>query len=274
MGAWWLVTKPAQAKRGPSDAAGIAGWWPYDKEGVTYENQKRPTMNSRWNFPAAAATRALPESAVACFAAQMDPTLNELEDIKTAVSEAVTNAIVHAYPDTIGRVVVRGAHLPGQRAGDHCQDRGRGIADVEQARQPMFTTGGEERSGMGFTIMESFMDRLSGALGAGAGHHGGAAQAAGPRVKSGEMSAAMELLRAAQEGDQGCLRAGGDRKQRPDLECGAPLLRPGRGPGGSVSAGVSWISEGDPGVRLLPTAPAFPPYAVPKIAGEIRRFRG
>ena len=89
-------------------------------------------------FPSRSSNEGFARAAVSCFAAQMDPTLNELEDIKTAVSEAVTNAIVHAYPDSIGV----------------------GIADVEKAMQPMFTTGGEERSGMGFTIMESFMDRL------------------------------------------------------------------------------------------------------------------
>ena len=111
-------------------------------------------------FPSRSSNEGFARSAVACFAAQMDPTLNELEDIKTAVSEAVTNAIVHAYPDTIGRVVVKGRICQDNVLEITVKDRGRGIADVEQARQPMFTTGGEERSGMGFTIMESFMDTL------------------------------------------------------------------------------------------------------------------
>ncbi|MCI8803660.1 MAG: anti-sigma F factor [Oscillibacter sp.] len=100
-------------------------------------------------------------SAAACFAAQMDPTLNELEDIKTAVSEAVTNAIVHGYPDTVGQVVVKLRIWPDNVLELTVRDHGRGIPDVEKARQPMFTTGGEERSGMGFTIMESFMDRVT-----------------------------------------------------------------------------------------------------------------
>ena len=100
-------------------------------------------------------------AAVACFAAQMDPTLNELEDIKTAVSEAVTNAIVHAYPDAIGKVAVRARICPGNVLELTVKDHGRGIADVEKAREPLYTTGGEERSGMGFTIMESFMDKLT-----------------------------------------------------------------------------------------------------------------
>ena len=111
-------------------------------------------------FPSRSSNEAFARSAAACFAAQMDPTLNELEDIKTAVSEAVTNAIVHAYPDTIGRVQLKGRVCAGNVLELTVRDYGRGIPDVDKARQPMFTTGGEERSGMGFTIMESFMDSL------------------------------------------------------------------------------------------------------------------
>ncbi len=99
--------------------------------------------------------------AVACFAAQLDPTLEELGDIKTAVSEAVTNAIVHAYPDSLGRVAVKARILEDNVLEISVRDWGKGIADVEKAREPLFTTGGEERSGMGFTIMESFMDKLT-----------------------------------------------------------------------------------------------------------------
>lgn len=112
-------------------------------------------------FPSRSSNEGFARSAVACFAAQMDPTLNELEDIKTAVSEAVTNAIVHAYPDAIGKVMVKVRICPGNVLELTVKDRGRGIPDVDKARQPMFTTGGEERSGMGFTIMESFMDKLT-----------------------------------------------------------------------------------------------------------------
>ena len=111
-------------------------------------------------FPSQSSNEGFIRSAVACFAAQMDPTLNELEDIKTAVSEAATNAIVHAYPDRIGKVTVKVRICTGQGLEITVRDYGRGIPDVEKARQPMFTTGGEERSGMGFTIMESFMDSL------------------------------------------------------------------------------------------------------------------
>ena len=96
----------------------------------------------------------------AAFAAQLDPTLEELGDIKTAVSEAVTNCTVHAYPDNIGRVLLRLRIMQGGRLEIVVKDWGRGIEDVKRAREPLFTTGGAERSGMGFTIMESFMDKL------------------------------------------------------------------------------------------------------------------
>ena len=112
-------------------------------------------------FPSRSANEGFARAAAACFAAQMDPTLNELEDIKTAVSEAVTTAIVHAYPEAIGQVQVKLRICPDNVLEISVRDHGRGIPDVEKARQPMFTTGGEERSGMGFTIMESFMDRLT-----------------------------------------------------------------------------------------------------------------
>ena len=99
-------------------------------------------------------------AALAAFLVQLDPTVPQLADIKTAVSEAVTNAVVHAYPDVLGTVQVRVRILPDERLEIAVKDHGVGIADVAQARTPMYTTGGEERSGMGFTIMESFMDTL------------------------------------------------------------------------------------------------------------------
>ena len=99
--------------------------------------------------------------AAAGFAAQLDPTLDELGDIKTAVSEAVTNAIVHGYPDQLGKIVMKLKLLENNTIEITVRDWGKGIEDIQQARQPLFTTGGEERSGMRFTIMESFMDRLT-----------------------------------------------------------------------------------------------------------------
>jgi stage II sporulation protein AB (anti-sigma F factor) len=111
-------------------------------------------------FPSKSCNEGFARSAVACFAAQLDPTLEELGDIRTAVSEAVTNAIVHAYPNELGMVTLRCRILKGQILDIVIKDKGVGIPDVEQARKPMFTTGGNERSGMGFTIMESFMTNL------------------------------------------------------------------------------------------------------------------
>lgn len=108
-------------------------------------------------FPSKSCNEAFARSAVACFAAQMDPTLEELGDIRTAVSEAVTNCIVHAYPKELGMILLRCRILKDNVLDIVVKDRGVGIADVEQARRPMYTTGGAERSGMGFTIMESFM---------------------------------------------------------------------------------------------------------------------
>ena len=111
-------------------------------------------------FPAKSANEAFARAAVACFAAQLDPTLEELGDIKTAVSEAVTNCIVHAYTNEIGRISLR-AKITGDNALEIVvRDWGKGIEDVAKAREPMFTTGGDDRSGMGFTIMDSFMDKL------------------------------------------------------------------------------------------------------------------
>ena len=111
-------------------------------------------------FPSKSVNESFARSAVACFAAQLDPTMDELGDIKTAVSEAVTNCIVHAYPDEIGMITLKARLLPGNVLDLVIKDKGRGIENVEEARKPMYTTGGAERSGMGFTIMESFMHEL------------------------------------------------------------------------------------------------------------------
>ena len=111
-------------------------------------------------FPSKSANEAFARSAVACFAAQLDPTIDELGDVKTAISEAVTNCIVHAYPDQMGNIMVRCRILKDNILDIVVKDKGIGIPDVDQARRPSFTTGGSDRSGMGFTIMESFMNSL------------------------------------------------------------------------------------------------------------------
>lgn len=108
-------------------------------------------------FPSKSTNEGFARSAVACFASQMDPTLEELGDIRTAVSEAVTNCIVHAYPEGFGIITLRCRILKDNILDIVIKDKGVGIQDLDQARRPAFTTGGADRSGMGFTIMESFM---------------------------------------------------------------------------------------------------------------------
>ena len=99
--------------------------------------------------------------AVASFIAQLDPTVNELSDIKTAVSEAVTNSVIHAYINSIGIIEINVRIFENRLIEVSVSDKGKGIEDISLARQPLFTTGSsEERSGMGFTVMESFMDSL------------------------------------------------------------------------------------------------------------------
>lgn len=111
-------------------------------------------------FPSKSTNEAFARSAVSCFAAQMDPTIEELGDIRTAVSEAVTNAIVHGYPDEMGMISLRCRILKDNVLDIVVKDKGVGIPDIAQARTPLYTTGGSDRSGMGFTIMESFMSDL------------------------------------------------------------------------------------------------------------------
>ena len=112
-------------------------------------------------FPSKSTNESFARSAVACFAAQLDPTMEELGDIRTAVSEAVTNCIVHAYPNGLGIISLRCRILKDNTLDIVIKDKGVGIENLEQARKPMFTTGGADRSGMGFTIMESFMTSFS-----------------------------------------------------------------------------------------------------------------
>ena len=112
-------------------------------------------------FPSQSRNEGFARAAVAAFAAQLDPNLDELGDIKTAVSEAVTNCIVHAYPDAIGPVTLSIAVYPERLVKITVTDKGIGIPDVEKAMEPLFTTGNpEERSGLGFAVMQSFMDKV------------------------------------------------------------------------------------------------------------------
>ena len=111
-------------------------------------------------FPSKSSNEAFARAAIACFAAQLDPTLDELGDIKTAVSEAVTNCIVHAYPTSVGEIYIWVGLFDDGLVRIRIRDRGCGIIDVRQAMEPLFTTLGGERAGLGFAVMESFMDKV------------------------------------------------------------------------------------------------------------------
>ena len=99
--------------------------------------------------------------AVAAFVAQLDPTIEELNDIRTCVSEAVTNCIVHAYKEALGKIYITVSLSDNAVVTVKIRDKGCGIADVKQAMEPLFTTGGDERAGLGFAVMESFSDKVS-----------------------------------------------------------------------------------------------------------------
>ncbi len=121
---------------------------------------KRPSNEMKLTFPSRSANEAFARSAVASFLSQLDPAVDELADLRTAVSEAVTNCIVHAYRDTIGSITIRMRLYDDGRTVIKISDRGCGIPDVSQAMEPLYTTGGDDRSGLGFSVMESFTDHL------------------------------------------------------------------------------------------------------------------
>ena len=121
---------------------------------------RKPINEMRLVIPSRSANESFARSAVAAFIAQLDPAVDELADIRTAVSEAVTNCIVHAYPDDIGDIILTVRLFADGKVTIRIKDKGCGIENVPQALEPLFTTGGEERSGLGFSVMESFTDRL------------------------------------------------------------------------------------------------------------------
>lgn len=120
----------------------------------------KPQNEMKLVFPSKSANEGFARAAVAAFVSQLDPAVDELADIRTAVSEAVTNCIVHAYKDAIGDIHLQARLYEDGRVVIKVRDKGCGIEDVEQAMEPLFTTGGEERSGLGFSVMESFTDKL------------------------------------------------------------------------------------------------------------------
>ena len=117
-------------------------------------NQMKLTLESR------SVNESFARVAVSAFAAQQDPTVEEISDIKTAVSEAGTNCIVHAYPETVGEIYIWVGLYENGMVRVRIRDKGCGILDVKQAMEPLFTTLGGERAGLGFAVMESFMDKV------------------------------------------------------------------------------------------------------------------
>ncbi len=111
-------------------------------------------------LPSRSYNEAFARSVVSSFVLQLDPTLDELSDIKTAVSEAVTNCIVHAYKDCIGKIYISAEIFSDNSVQVKIRDTGCGIPNVDEAMEPLFTTGGEDRAGLGFAVMQSFMDTL------------------------------------------------------------------------------------------------------------------
>ena len=118
-------------------------------------NEFRMTVDSR------SVNESFSRATVAAFAAQLDPTLEEINDIKTAVSEAVTNCIVHGYKNEVGKIYITVKIHNDNRVIITIRDKGCGISDIKKAREPLFTTLGGDRAGLGFSVMESFTDKLT-----------------------------------------------------------------------------------------------------------------
>lgn len=121
---------------------------------MKYVNEMKLQIESR------SVNEAFARAAVAAFAAQLDPNIEEISDIKTAVSEAVTNCIVHAYPENVGKVYITASICENRLFKVKIRDKGCGIENIKQAMEPLFTTSGGERAGLGFAVMESFCDRI------------------------------------------------------------------------------------------------------------------
>ena len=125
-----------------------------------FDKRNQPINNFEMHFPARSENEGFARQAVSAFLLILDPIISDLEDVKTAVSEAVTNSIVHGYDGENGEIIIK-ADLYEEGIRISVQDFGKGIKDIEKAREPMYTTSNrEERSGLGFTVMETFMDSV------------------------------------------------------------------------------------------------------------------
>ena len=113
------------------------------------------------NMMACSANESFARAAISAFALQLDPTIEDISDIKTAVSEAVTNCIVHAYKEKSGKIYITAEICDNFSIKIKIKDRGCGIEDIDKAMQPLFSSIGDERAGLGFSVMQSFMDKIS-----------------------------------------------------------------------------------------------------------------
>ncbi|MGN0551268.1 MAG: anti-sigma F factor [Acutalibacteraceae bacterium] len=120
----------------------------------------KPINEMKLSFVSKSTNESFARSAVSAFILQLDPTISEMADIKTAVSEAVTNCIVHAYKDSQGIIYITAQIFDGRKLVVKVRDKGCGIEDIKKAMEPLFTTGGDERAGLGFAVMQSFTDKL------------------------------------------------------------------------------------------------------------------
>ena len=129
----------------------------------------KPLNKFTIKFPSKSNNESFARTVVSAFAAQLDPTIEEISDIKTAVSEAVTNCIVHAYKNTVGEIYITCEQYDSGLVRIKIRDKGCGIEDVKKAMEPLYSSGDGERAGLGFSVMESFMDglRVSSRLGHG-----------------------------------------------------------------------------------------------------------
>lgn len=120
----------------------------------------KPINQTQISFPSNSVNEGFGRAVVSAFLAQLDPTVSDLTELKTAVSEAVTNAIVHGYRDRLGMVYITVKIFENGKAVVRIRDKGCGISDIKRAMEPLYTTGGEERAGLGFSVMQSFCDSV------------------------------------------------------------------------------------------------------------------
>ena len=121
---------------------------------------KKTVNRMELRFPSYSVNERFARSAVSAFVLSLDPLVTEMNDLKTAVSEAVTNAVVHGYRDTIGEVYITAKIAEDGTVSVRIRDKGCGMEDVQKAMEPLYTTGGDERAGLGFAVMQSFCDKV------------------------------------------------------------------------------------------------------------------